>query len=996
MKAVSATTRHAKPARLPFCALVIALVLVPICFRSPQESATRAFDDPSSDTEPRRADMDFFESKIRPVLVEHCYACHSRQAESAGKLRGGLRVDDREALRRGGDSGPAIVPRDLEASLLIAALRHDGSDYKMPPSGRLPAAIIADFESWIGRGAPDPRQAVADSSKPLVHSANPLRHWAYQPTKSVAVPAIETAYDRQWIRTDLDSFIAASLRQHNLARNGTATSSTLLRRLSFDLRGLPPSPEELDDFLNHDAPDAWERSIDRWLASPRFGERWGRHWLDVARFAESLTLRGFILPEAWRYRDYVMAAWNADRSLGDFIREQIAGDLLPHSTLEQAQRQRVATTFLAIGNTNLEEQDKQQLVMDVVDEQLDVISKAFLAQTVTCARCHDHKFDPIATRDYYALAGILRNCQTLEHDNVSKWLEFPLPVEPALEAELKRHEQALATNADRLKSARDALKSVNGEPASSNSAIVALKDLPGIVVDDAQAKRVGDWMHSQHTKPYVGDGYLHDRDESKGQKTLTFIPELPRAGEYEVRFAYTPGGNRSPAVPVTVFSADGEKTLSINQQHKPAIDGVFVSLGRFRFEPSGQSFVIVDTAGTQGHVIADAVQFLPLDEPATAKTDAPKNSSLDRPDLTERKKQIESTIAQLEAERKKLQQTGPQRPMFMSVRERGENEDAPIHKRGSVHLLGERVPRGVLPLVGPPLERPIPSDRSGRRELAEWLASADNPLTARVFANRLWHWTMGSGLVRSTDNFGTTGDSPTHPELLEHLAFRFREGNESPKRLIRRLVTSATYQLTSDDSSEMLAVDPENHFRWRMPRRRMDAECIVNALLASSGELDLALGGPTLHSGVTADYGYQHQSVRRAEYWPVLRNSLPDLFEAFDFADPSVVTGRRDESVIASQSLALLNQPRMASWSQQAAQRVLAFSETDETRIDYAFRLTLGRVPSTGERDAIMRFLQQAPVKRSPNAIDTGDQMLDVWSSVMQSVFASIDFRYLD
>lgn len=1006
---MNTTSTNARCKRFVRCRLVwlllavLATMICPVAGpRSGADRLLRGFDEPKTSPPPSRADIEFFESRIRPVLVEHCYACHSRQAEAAGKLRGGLRVDDRESLRAGGDSGPAVLPGDLDGSLIVAAIRHDGSDYKMPPSGKLPAQVIADFETWIRRGAADPRDASADAKSAALHLNDRRQHWAYQPARQVNVPAIEqhhdqTQADQHWARNAIDAFLIDAARKTDATHSRGATATVFLRRLSFDLRGLPPSPDEMDDYLQQEIPDAGERLIDRWLASPRFGERWGRHWLDVARYAESVTLRGFVLPEAWRYREYVIDAWNSDRPLSDFIREQIAGDLLSAPTLEQAQHQRIATTFLALGNTNLEEQDKQQLVMDVVDEQLDVITKAFLAQTVSCARCHDHKFDPITTRDYYALAGILRNCQTLEHDNVSKWLELPLPVEPALEALLQQQEASLAKNAEQIKAAREALKANGTDQSTMPTEIVALKDLSGIVVDDVHAKRVGEWMHSQHTKPYIGDGYLHDRDEAKGKKTLTFIPELPSAGTYEVRFAYTPGSNRSPAAPVTVFSAEGEKTIHVNQQQRPPIDGRFVSLGRFRFEPTGQSFVLVDNAGTTGHVIADAVQFLPLDDttsPNSAKASTDTARPEDSPKVLatiEAKQNLEAVIARLEAERKELQRSAVRRPLYMSLRERVDNEDAPIHKRGSVHLLGERVPRGFLPIIGPQQDAPIPADRSGRRELAEWLASSDNPLTPRVFVNRLWHWTFGAGLVRSTDNFGTTGELPTHPDLLEYLAGEFRNGAESPKLTIRKLVTSATYQLSSESSAEMRARDPDNLHWCRMPRRRLDAECIVNALLATSGRMDLSNGGPTILPGTAADYGYQHASSRRAEYWPVLRNSLPDLFEVFDFADPSMVTGARAESVVASQSLALMNQPRMTEWSHHAAQRVLAFADSNSPRTDHAFRLTLGRLPSQTERDAVLRFLDQAAPHNAGS-----EQTLRAWSQAIQSLYASLDFRYLE
>ena len=329
--------------------------------------------------------------------------------------------------------------------------------------------------------------------------------------------------------------MVAKLAANKLKGAKEAGRATLGRRVYFDLIGLPPSPEELDAFVRDESPDAYERLVERLLASPRFGERWGRHWLDVARFAESLTLRGFVMPEAWRYRDYVVAAFNGDRSFADFMREQVAGDLLSASKMEDRRRNLIATAFLSLGNTNLEEQDKNQLRMDVVDEQLEAISKGFLAQTIGCARCHDHKFDPIPTRDYYALAGILRNSKTLEHANVSKWLEFPLPVEPEQDVVYKKHEAVLASLQAKIKTLKDAAK-VCGQlpnrlprrrphPARTVSRSTRL---PGIVVDDTQAKIVGEWKTSQYTKGYIGEGYIQDLNKGKGEKTVTFNPDLPQ------------------------------------------------------------------------------------------------------------------------------------------------------------------------------------------------------------------------------------------------------------------------------------------------------------------------------------------------------------------------------------------------------------------------------------------------------------------------------------
>jgi hypothetical protein len=682
-----------------------------------------------------------------------------------------------------------------------------------------------------------------------------------------------------------------------------------------------------------------------------------------------------VLKEAWRYRDYVIDAFDRDVPFDRFVREQIAGDLLPAATPEDRRRQLVATAFLALGNTNLEEQDKDQLRMDVVDEQLDVIAKGFLAQTVTCARCHDHKFDPIPTKDYYALAGILRNAKAMEHENVSKWIEVPLPVPPAEEALLKQHEAAVAALQARI----TAEKAKSPDKGRKVRRVLAVKDVPGVVVDDTQAKKVGEWRESQVTGTYIGQGYVHDLNDGKGQKTLTFHPDLPAAGTYDVQLAYSAGSSRAAAVPVTVFSADGEKTVSVNMRDEPPIDGRYVSLGQYHFERNNQGFVIISNEGTTGTVTADAVVFVPVGErpPVAAPRSAPAAAE----------KAATAAVRRLESELKKLQAAGPKRPMAMSVVEEAAIEDTRVHVRGSVHTLGEPAPRGFLRVATYGTPPAIPANESGRRQLAEWIASPDNPLTARVIVNRAWHWLFGAGLVRTTDNFGTTGEPPSHPELLDDLAVRFVEGGWSVKKLVRVIVLSRTYRQQSESrNSRPEMADPENRLLARQNRRRLDAECIRDTILAVSGAMHRNRGGPTFRPDLAADYGYKHTDTRRSVYTPVFRNALPELFQAFDFADPSVVTGRRDVSTVALQALLLMNHPFVVEQARRAAERLLAEAGmSEDDRIARAYRLTLGRAPTDGERRLAQKFL----------TADAGDPAA-AWALLFQSLFASADFRYVN
>jgi hypothetical protein len=755
-----------------------------------------------------------------------------------------------------------------------------------------------------------------------------------------------------------------------------AQPAVLLRRVYFDLIGLPPTPRQIDAFVSNPSPDRYQRVVDQLLASPQFGERWGRHWLDVARFGESLTLRGFILKDAWRYRDYVIDSFNQDRPFNRFMEEQVAGDLLPSTSLEQRRRQLIGTAFLMMGNNNLEEQDKKQLEMDVVDEQIGTISTAFLAQTIGCARCHDHKFDPISTRDYYALAGILHSTQSLEHSNVSKWLEIPLPMEPAREEVVQRHEAEIAALQTKIAEAKAALpKSAGG------GTILAIAALPGIVLDDTQAKRVGMWKESTSVRAYIGDGYLTDDGDKNETKTLTFQPEIPDTTRYDVRFAYTTGRNRATNVQITVFSADGEKVVTVDERQEPPSEGHFVSLGHYTFDKGSQGFVLVTNQGADGHVTADAVQFVAADSVAATPASLTKVSPSTQ---TKGPHSTPQAVKKLEAELKKLVAAGPARDTIISVRESKEIADTRVHIRGSVHSLGEPVRRGFPQVMTVSDTVTIPGDESGRLELARWLADPQNPLPARVMANRVWHWLFGSGIVRTTDNFGTTGELPSNPQLLDYLAARFIQDGWSVKSLIRQVVLSHAYQLSTDADPGALAIDPENRLTWRANRRRLEAECMRDTMLSVSGQMDPQAGGQTYTPKLASDFTYKQTEMRRSVYLPVFRNALPDFFEAFDFADPSVSTGRRNVSTVAPQSLFMLNNPFVIDQARHAAERLLADKDCadDPARLQCAYRMTLGRPPTGQERRIAMEFLKGSADPQ------------DAWARVMHALFASMDFRY--
>lgn len=917
--------------------------------------------------DPTPQQVEFFEKKIRPVLNEHCYSCHGAEAAKKKKLKGGLQLDTAAGLLAGGDSGSAIDKKKPADSLLLKSLKYD-DDTKMPPNGKLPDSVIADVEAWVKMGAPDPRGGAVAKKQVGMSVEDGRKFWAYQPVTVNREAKTSTS-------EQIDLLILAKLTATKLSPAPLADKAVLVRRLYYDLWGLPPTPEQIDTFVSSKDPKAYEKLVDELLSSPRFGERWARHWFDVSRYGESLTLRGLILKEAWRYRDYVIDTFNNDRPYTDFIREQIAGDLLPHKSPEERQRNLVATGFLAMGNNNLEEQDKKQLRMDVVDEMLDVISKGLLAQTVTCARCHDHKFDPIPTKDYYALAGILRNAKTLEHANVSNWVEVPLPMPPEAELEVKAVEDRIAKLQARVKE----LKGAN--TATAAKGVLAVADVPGVVIDDAKAKKVGAWKDSTHSGVYIGAGYTHDDNAAKGEKSITFQTEVPANGKYEVRLAYSAGTSRATNAPVTVFSADGEKEITVDMTKAPPVDGRWVSLGEFNFEKTGQSFVIVSNEGTKGHVTADAVVFISTEK----KADQPVKGADKKAD----------DLKLVEDELKKLQTTGPKRPKALSVVEEAKIEDARVHVRGLVGNQGDLAPRGFLQVATVGKTPDMPKAQSGRKELADWIASEQNPLTARVYANRVWHWLMGRGLVRTPDNFGVTGETPTHLELLDYLAGEFtrspdREGGGmgwSTKKLVRAIVLSETYRRSStvDAKSELAKTDPENKLWGRANRKRMEAEQIRDTLLSVSGQLKLdSVSGPTYPASVTADYGYKANDNRRSVYLPVFRNSLPELFEVFDFADASVVTGQRNTSTVAPQALFMLNNPLPIEQAKASAARLLGEELKDGELITRAYRRTLGREPTAGEREVTTKFVANQKDEK------------EAWAAVFQALFASAEFRFVE
>ncbi|MBL8796994.1 MAG: DUF1553 domain-containing protein, partial [Planctomycetia bacterium] len=928
------------------------------------------------------AGVQFFEQKIRPVLVKHCYSCHSTEAK---KVKGGLLVDTRLGLLKGGDSGPSLVPGKPTDSLLLKALRHDEID--MPPNEKLADSIIADFEHWIKIGAPDPRDSGATVAKPqTVDIEKGRQFWSFQPLKPGTPPA-----DTTWSRNDIDRFLFARFVEAKVRPAADTDKLTLLRRASIALTGLPPTPEAIDAFVKDSSPQAFERLIDRLLASPQFGERWARHWLDVARYADSNGKdENLTFHEAFRYRDYVIDAFNKDKPYNRFVIEQLAGDLMPGETQAQKDEQLTATGFLVLGPKVLADRDFVKRRLDVVDEQVETIGRAFMGMTLGCARCHDHKFDPVPTTDYYALAGILHSTRTLDsfklgNPVVSGWMVRPLgPGGEEQFAAQKEHQKKLTALAEQIKKAQAELK---GHEDKATMRVPGT--LLGVTVDDKEAKLVGYWKPSTFSRPYVGDGYIHDDKTGKGEKSVIFTPKLPKAGEYEVYISYTATKGRSTKTPVTVKSAEGEKTVIINQEEPPKLDNLFRLVGKYRFNAGSESTVTISNKDTDGYVIVDAVRFVPTGALGNDPEMAMGVPALVKQHIADTQKRLK----ELEAEEKKLKAAAPPPPVLvMAVKDDAKPADVRVNLRGNPHMLGDNVPRGFLTVATAPNapKLSIPSDQSGRLELAQWLADPNHPLTARVMVNRIWKHLFGEGLVRTVDNFGIQGEKPTHPELLDYLARRFIDEGWSVKTLIREIMLSRAYQLSATADAALLKADPENKLFGRVFRRRADAEVIRDALLQVSGRLDPTRGGSAVSTLAeraidnNSQGGLQAQidaSVKRSIYLPVIRNDLPKLFEVFDFADADVTTGRRDTTTVATQALYLLNSPFVMEQAQHTARRLLTLPD-DTARVNELYRAALSRVPSTQETAAVVRFVEK--FKKTVKSGAKVDPSVETWAAVCQ------------
>jgi hypothetical protein len=915
----------------------------------------------------------FFEKKIRPVFSKNCYECHSAKSKS---LKAGLLLDRKAGWERGGKNGAVIIPGEPAKSILINALRYGNHDLQMPPSGKLSETVLADFEKWISMGAQDPRNSPLEE----VFAVGGLRaksleegkkFWAFKPIK---LPPLLDVQKDEWIKDEIDRFILRGIENKKLQPATKADPLTLLRRIFFDLTGLPPSPEDIKDFQESSLENSFEDVVDNLLESPRFGERWGRHWLDVARYADTTGGgRNNPFPNAHRYRDYVINGFNKDKPFDQFIMEQIAGDLMSSTSDDEYNEKLTGIGFLALGPHNYELQDKELLRMEVVDEQLTAVGKAFMGLTMDCARCHDHPFDPIPIQDYYSMAGIFRSTNSLVLGNVAGFHERDLRDE--LGEQRNQYEQTLASLEKRLKDAVDLVKSLGGDESKKKN-LISLDPitLEGIVVDDLDTTKKGKWLSSTHTPGYVGSGYHHDDNSGKGNKSITYKAKIKKGGEYDVQVSYTDNSNRSKKTPVTVMHADGEQKIYIDQTKPPSILGIFTSVGVFRFEEIERDVVQITTEGTEGHVIADAIRLVAIeskDRPPSfaGESKTPEHVLVTQKKLVEVRKRVEKIKREIETHKKNQPNKVAK---VMSVREQDQTGDWHIHLRGEIRNLGPVVQRGFLKVAmsdGASSVAEIPDGASGRLQLAEWIASPDNPLPARVYANRIWHHLFGRGIVASTDNFGEMGNRPTHPELLDFLANYLIENNWTTKSLIRKIVLSNTYQMSTDISDIAAKLDPENNLFSRQNRKRLEAEAIGDAMLLAGGQISA-----------------KHPSLekKRLSFQKLNRNKLSELFEVFDYPNPGLVSGNRNTSSVPTQALYMLNNEFVIKQAHLVAKIIDKQAAGDLNRkITLAFLKCLGRLPNEAEMKASLLFLENKSQKVNLEGL-------------VHSLFACLDFRYLN
>jgi len=863
-----------------------------------------------------RAQSDFFENKVRPILANHCYECHS---PTKGKVKGGLELDWKGGWEDGGDSGEAVImPGDPDGSLLIKAVRYTDADLRMPPKDKtLSVEQIAALETWVKQGAPDPRSLSPNADLPAPNSQ--AGHWAFQPVANPVPPTVATS---SWVRSDLDRFVLARLEANGLKPNPTADKPTLLRRVYYDLIGLPPTPAEVAAFLADNSANAFEKVVDRLLASPRYGERWGRHWLDVARYSDTKgqfnrNREDSMYPYAWTYRDYVIRAFNDDKPFDRFIVEQLAADQLK---LPKDDPALAAMGFLTLGD------HFNGMIQDIINDRIDVTTKAFLGLTVSCARCHDHKFDPIPTADYYSLHGVFNS--SVEP------AEAPLIARPGTKDEQNDYQIARLE----LETRMDSLVAV----------------LAGNVLGDYR-RHSAIYLHALTLPETEREEYV--RQNGGDPSLVRNWQRLVQAGARREAGIFGPWLLLS-RMPDNRFAQQAPRALA-NLDRNPQARGVHPSV--VKALKSDTVRTKAELAVAYGNLIAGQDQSF---NAAMEKLVGEVTPRLARGRQQGQFRQLREQLATLEM----AHPGAPGRAMVMV--DVAQPVNSPIFIRGEPDNRGREVPRQFLEVLSGPTRQPF-AHGSGRLDLARAIASTNNPLTARVLVNRVWLHHFGEGFVSTPDDLGTQAESPSHPELLDYLATRFMQGGWSIKQLHKEILLSATWQQTTANHPAFAAKDPFNRLLWRANVRRLEFEPLRDTILYVGGQLDLTVGGKPVDisegthltqrrgaSALTRGGVKLSQDDRRSVYGFVDRADLMEMMNVFDFASPDMPTGKRYQTAVPQQALFLMNSTLVIEQARNIVVRP-DFTELadDRARIIFLYELLFQREPSASEVELSREFV---------------------------------------
>ena len=954
------------------CSAFLCLLLVPV-------TASIHAQDPSS--------PEFFESRIRPLLVEHCMECHGPTQQEAG-----LRLDSGEGFRQGSDSGQIFDSNLPHDSLILRAVRYE-DDIRMPPDGRLSEEQIGTIEQWVKAGAVWPAEVALQPNKAKSSVFELAKdHWAFQPIRTEIVPVdVEPSQVPRRDATVIDKLVDAGLHQVGLHRNQIADRRTLIRRATFDLHGVPPTPQQVKEFESDSANDAWPRLIDRLLASPQYGERWARHWLDVARYSDT---KGYVrlkdnplYPAAWTYRDYVIQSFNEDLPYNQFVLEQLAADQLsavhPETLKLVADRNPqslAAMGFLTLGQRFINSPN------DIIDDRIDVVTRGLLGLTVTCARCHDHKFDPVPTADYYSLHGVFAS--SYEPD-------VPPLILPT--TELAKHRAYLDELERRKKQFDDFLHAKKTELESSfrkrageyllagQFEKVQANFLPVMFLIDA----------SKDLNPAVIQRWARLLEKSRRHHDPVLAPwhNLAQLAETGTKEAFTKA--TSELIAKWYSDLDGKR---FNRAILDALKSAPLHNLKDVSERYSEVFTNVEalwsTAKSTG---AAALSDKDLEEvrqllygaesPAIVSLNEIQDflfvDATTQNQFHEQQRQIEDWIASPEA--------APHAHVLL-------DSDTPanshIFLRGNASNPGEKVPRQFLQVLSSPDRRPFQTG-SGRLELALAIVNPENPLTARVMVNRVWLHHFGNGLVRTPSDFGLRGEAPTHPELLDYLAGQFMTYGWSIKTLHRTIMLSETYQQQSQSHAEGELKDPENRWLWRMNRRRLDWESLRDSLLTVSGQIDLTMSGPSV------PLLSEPFSARRSVYGFIDRQNLPSLFRTFDFVAPDSSAPQRLQTTVPQQALYLLNSSFIRQQTVALANRI-SFRQNSgdsadaEQRIQDLYELIFSRKVTAEELLLGKQFLANHHDAESSKAAAGQAEEFSFWQEYVQAQLLSNEFVFVD